>query len=156
MATETERKFLVQADTWARLAVTGGTELHQGYLSTDPARTVRVRLAPHAAWITIKGRTQGISRPEFEYAIPVEDGRDLLALSVSRVHKTRHRMPWGAHVWDVDVFHGALRGLVLAEVELGADDEAFERPAWLGEEVSADPRYSNSALSVARRVPEPF
>ncbi|MFC4427095.1 CYTH domain-containing protein [Deinococcus navajonensis] len=154
MATETERKFLVRPEVWAATHVQGGTELYQGYLSTDPDRTVRVRLSTGQAWITVKGRTQDISRLEFEYPIPVEDARQLLTLTVSQVHKTRYRVPVGAHTWDVDVFHGALSGLMLAEIELDAAEEVFEPPAWLGQEVSRDARYYNSALSAAQRLPD--
>ena len=155
MPTEIERKFLVRADVWAATLLPDGMDLHQGYLSTDPARTVRIRLADSQAWLTIKGKTQGVSRAEFEYALPVEDARQLLSLCVNQLHKTRYRVPVGAHTWDVDVFHGALTGLMLAEVELHAEDEVFEDPVWLGAEVSADARYYNSALSAAQRVPDP-
>lgn len=155
MPTEIERKFLVRADVWSATVKPEGVELCQGYLSTDPSRTVRVRVANTQAWLTIKGKTQGVSRAEFEYALPLQDARQLLTLSVSQLHKTRYRMPEGVHTWDVDVFHGPLSGLILAEVELRAEDEQFEPPLWLGVEVSADARYYNSALSAAQQVPDP-
>jgi CYTH domain-containing protein len=120
----------------------------QGYLSTTPDSTVRVRLSGNDAWLTIKGRSTGATRLEFEYPVPVGDAQQLLALcQAGRIDKTRHKVPVGKHVWDVDVFHGDNDGLVVAEVELGDEGEDFVRPAWLGDEVTDDPRYFNSALS---------
>lgn len=154
MATETERKFLVRRDAWDAAPKPPGRRLRQGYLADDPERTVRVRLAEGAAWLTIKGRAVGLSRPEFEYAIPPDDAREMLdRLAHAELDKTRFRVPVGAHVWDVDVFHGRLDGLVVAEVELERADEPFERPAWLGDEVSDDARYFNSALARADGPP---
>lgn len=146
MATEIERKFLVTGDGWK--SPSDGTRIAQGYLSIDADRTVRVRLAGNNAWITIKGRTEGISRAEFEYPIPAEDARELLNLCLpSVIDKTRHRVSFGGHVWEVDVFHGDNDGLILAEVELADESVAPELPPWVGEEVSNDPRYYNSSLS---------
>lgn len=145
MATEIERKFLVDGEDWR--AGARGVRLKQGYLSTDPARSVRVRLAGEAAWLTVKGQSAGIARQEFEYAIPAEDAEQLFALCLpGMISKTRYRVRVGAHDWDIDEFHGANDGLLLAEIELDRDDEAFDRPRWLGEEVSDDPRYFNAAL----------
>lgn len=146
MAAEIERKFLIADDSWHDGSP--GVRMAQGYLSLDPDRTVRVRLAGENAWLTVKGRTQGITRTEFEYAIPPGDARDLLAMCLSSViDKTRHRIEFGGHVWEVDVFHGANEGLVLAEVELDDESVSPELPPWVGEEVSADVRYFNANLA---------
>ena len=147
MGHEIERKFLVNGDAW-RVDATGSSELRQGYLATEPSCTVRVRLADERAFLTIKGIRQGVTRPEFEYAVPADDAAELLELCFGRtVAKTRWRVPVGDHLWEVDEFHGANAPLVLAEIELAAEDEEFVRPDWLGAEVSTDDRYSNSYLS---------
>lgn len=121
----------------------------QAYLSRDPDRIVRIRLAGERAWITIKGRAHGPARPEFEYPIPAEEARQILDhLSLpGRVEKTRYRLPHKGHVWEIDVFTGALAGLVTAEVELTSAEEPVHLPPWIGQEVTDDPAYSNSALS---------
>jgi adenylate cyclase len=120
----------------------------QGYLSSDPSRSVRVRLAGEEAWITIKGRAVLTARAEFEYSIPVEDARELLELCLpSLIEKTRHRIQFGAFVWEVDVFHGANEGLVMAEVELADEADEPEIPPWVGVEVTGDKRYCNSSLA---------
>lgn len=146
MATEIERKFLVTDGSWNDGS--SGTRIAQGYLSTDPGRSVRVRLTKDQAWITIKGRTTGISRPEFEYSIPPADAQELLSMCLPGIiDKTRHRIPFGGHIWEIDVFHGANEGLVLAEVELAEESITPELPPWLGADVSSDHRYSNSSLA---------
>jgi adenylate cyclase len=146
MATEIERKFLVRNDTWRDGA--RGVAYRQGYLSTDPERTVRVRIAGERAFLTIKGRTRGATRAEFEYPIPVADAARLLDQLCRRplVEKTRYTLRHGAHEWVLDEFHGDNRGLLLAEVELASEDEAFALPPWAGEEVTHDPRYYNANL----------
>jgi adenylate cyclase len=147
MGREIERKFLVAADGW-RAAVVAADSLRQGYLCTDPERTVRVRLAGEKAWLTIKGRAHGASRAEFEYRIPIADVQELLQMClVPLVEKTRHRVPFAGRTWEVDVFAGANRGLVLAEVELDAADAAVTLPPWLGGEVTDDHRYANANLA---------
>lgn len=149
MAIETERKFLVKNDDFLSASV-GHARIAQGYLSTDPARTVRVRIKGEKGFLTIKGASDpsGVSRSEWEYGIPVEDARELLALCGERIiDKTRYDVPVGSgQYFTVDVFYGQNEGLVLAEIELSRPDEPFERPEWLGEEVTGDPRYYNSAL----------
>ena len=146
MAIEIERKFLVPS--MDMLKGLKGDELSQGYLSHSPESTVRVRIAGEQGWLTIKGRTEGASRAEFEYPIPLEDARDLLAMCQSgRIEKTRYRIPQPPHIWEVDVFHGDNEGLVVAEIELASEQDHFQQPSWLGEEVTSDPRYFNSALS---------
>jgi adenylate cyclase len=110
---------------------------------------VRVRIAGECGYLTVKGPTQGVSRSEFEYAIPRADAEALLDTVCERpqIEKVRWRVPAGAHTWEVDEFLGDNVGLTVAEIELSAEDERFDRPDWLGEEVTADPRYRNSALA---------
>lgn len=145
MAIEIERKFLVTGDAWREA---GGELLVQGYLSRDKDCTVRVRIAGEQAFLTIKGKTEGASRQEFEYPVPLADAESLMALCQGPViRKTRRRIPLGKHVWEVDEFFGDNAGLVVAEIELKSADEDFARPDWLGQEVTHDARYYNSALS---------
>lgn len=145
MATEIERKFLVRGDSWRR---SDAVLYAQGYLNRDQRRTVRVRTAGNRAWLTIKGLSVGASRPEFEYEIPLADAEQLLALSDGPVvRKRRHLVPCGGFTWEVDEFEGDNAGLVVAEIELDAEDQEFEKPEWLGEEVTGDPRYFNSSLA---------
>lgn len=147
MAREIERKFLV-ADP-AAVPGAAGVTIRQGYLSTVPERVVRVRRAGERAFITIKGSARGATRPEFEYEIPVADADEMLDALALRplVEKTRHRIAAGGGLtWEVDVFGGENDGLVVAEIELRSEDEAFDRPSWLGREVTDDPRYTNAAL----------
>ena len=154
MAIEVERKFLVTGDGW-RAAAHEVLPMAQGYLNDAASldsgamrSSVRVRISGDRAWLNIKSVGIGRSRQEFEYPVPVEDARALLALCVGgTVDKRRHLVRHGGHVWEVDEFLGDNAGLVVAEIELGAVDEAFERPAWLGEEVTDDTRYYNLALA---------
>ncbi|MGD9600800.1 MAG: CYTH domain-containing protein [Gammaproteobacteria bacterium] len=147
MATEIERKFLLLDDRW-RSAVIRSEHLVQGYLAADTRTSVRVRVSGDAAWLNIKGATLGVARAEFEYAIPLSDAREMLALFCAgrMLAKTRCYVPFGAHVWEIDVFEGRNAGLVVAELELTRAEETFMRPAWLGAEVSSEARYYNSCL----------
>ena len=147
MAREIERKFLVRSDTWRRHG--GGTRYRQGYLANGEQSTVRIRLSDRDAWLTIKGARVGLTRPEFEYRIPTADAEAMLATLVagSLVEKTRYKVSSGNHLWEIDEFHGDNSGLVLAEVELAHEAEAFDPPEWLGVEVSDDPRYYSSQLA---------
>jgi CYTH domain-containing protein len=109
---------------------------------------VRVRLAGENAWLTVKGRSEGLARAEFEYPIPVDDARALLEICLpSVIDKTRHRVGFGGHLWEIDVFHGANEGLVMAEVELDDASVPPALPPWAGEEVSDDFRYYNTSLA---------
>jgi len=148
MAQEIERKYLVADDSW-RSAVTGSARIMQGYLASGEHVTVRVRVKGDAGYLTVKGATQGVSRSEFEYEIPVADACDMLSGLAQGpvIDKVRHLVPVGGHVWEVDVFAGDNEGLVMAEVELAADDESYEVPDWAGAEVSHDPRYFNVNLA---------
>lgn len=148
MGVEIERKFLVAGEGWRQMATTR-TCFSQGYLSRDPARTVRVRVAGDAAFLTIKGATRGATRAEFEYAIPPADARQLLAMSDGPVvEKVRHLCPHAGMTWEVDEFLGANAGLIVAEIELQFESQSFDRPSWLGEEVTGDARYVNANLAV--------
>lgn len=148
MGIEIERKFLVASDDW-RAGVSRSTRFSQGYLSRDPARTVRVRLAGEQAFLTIKGATLGAARAEFEYAVPVADARALLAICDGPVvEKVRSLCPYEGMTWEVDEFLGANAGLVLAEIELDTEDQPFARPPWLGAEVTGDARFVNANLAV--------
>lgn len=148
MGIEIERKFLVTGDGW-RQPASAQTRFSQGYLSRDPARTVRVRVAGDAAFLTVKGATRGATRAEFEYPIPPADALQLLALCDGPVvEKVRHLCPHAGMTWEVDEFLGANAGLVVAEIELQSEGQAFDRPPWLGEEVTGDARYVNANLAV--------
>ena len=147
MPSEIERKFLLASSEW-RSSVTESRRIAQGYLSRDPERTVRVRISGEKAFMTIKGKTEGISRTEIEFRLPLETAQNILPLCFQPlIDKTRHLIPHGGHLWEIDEFHGANAGLIVAEIELEAEDTAFARPAWLGEEVSHDFRYTNASLS---------
>jgi adenylate cyclase len=146
MGIEIERKFLLANEDWRGLGQP--TLMRQGYLVADPVRTVRVRIEGDRAVITIKGKSTGASRGEWEYEIPVPDAAELLAGLCEQplVEKTRHRIAHAGHVWEVDEFHGDNAGLVVAEIELDAEDEAFDTPSWIGREVTGEKRYYNSSL----------
>lgn len=147
MAIEIERKFLVVDDGWREKA-DSGMRMRQGYLQGDGTASVRVRQQGERAYLNIKSLTLGVRRLEYEYEIPVEDAHELLEYLCAKplVEKTRFRLPFAGHEWEVDVFEGDNAGLVVAEIELGGEDEQFERPSWLGEEVSHDIRYYNVNL----------
>jgi adenylate cyclase len=148
MGSEIERKFLVRGDGW-RDGVTARHALEQGYLVSGGATSVRVRIYDGAqAKLTLKAGGVGRVRAEYEYDIPLDDARELLALCGSRtLTKVRHLVPAGALTWEVDVFSGRHAGLVMAEIELEDAEQAFDRPDWLGEEVTEDERYYNSTLA---------
>lgn len=148
MGKEIERKFLVNGDF--KSEVRNSEHICQGYLSSVPERTVRIRIRGERGYITVKGAGEegGMSRYEWEMEIPVGDAQELLKLCEPGViDKVRHLVKVGRHVFEVDEFAGANKGLVMAEVELSAEDEAFVRPPWLGKEVTGDIRYYNSYLS---------
>lgn len=154
MPLEIERKFLITDDRW-REEVERSVRMAQGYINDvaalDSGRqraSVRVRIAGDEAFLNLKSRELGHTRQEFDYPIPLADGEALLALCVGgRIDKTRHYVRRGPHLWEIDVFAGDNAGLVVAEIELSDADEAFERPAWLGREVTDDARFYNLALA---------
>lgn len=149
MQHEIERKFLVSGDGWRKQAGPGLPCL-QGYLAAAPSgAVVRARLLGDEGFLTVKGPAQGISRPEMEYRIPAQDARYMIEqLCGGRlVSKTRYRVQSGGMLWEVDEFLDANEGLVLAEIELDREEQPFERPDWIGREVSGDRRYSSAALA---------
>ncbi len=147
MAREIERKFLLSHDGWRR-HVARSVEMRQGYMSSSPEASVRVRIAGPDAYLNFKSATLGVSRHEFEYPIPRGDAEEMLALFCGErcLDKTRHYVPLAGHVWEIDEFHGANAGLIVAEIELETEHEQFERPDWVGMEVSSDRRYYNVCL----------
>ena len=147
---EVERKFLVKSEAY-KSAASSKLHIQQGFLSTDPERTVRIRLQNGSGKITIKGISdlEGVSRFEWEHNIPGDEAKQLLELCKGAlISKTRYEVPAGKHVFEVDVFEGKNEGLVVAEVELEDPDESFEKPLWLGQEVTGDPKYYNAQLSI--------
>lgn len=147
MPVEIERKFLVINDSWKQQVESEST-LKQGYLSAEKEISIRVRIAKGRAQLTIKGATSGISRSEYEYEIPQQDAQEMMdnLVSGSVIDKTRYKVRCGDHLWDLDLFHGDNQGLIMAEVELVSETEAFQMPDWAGEEVSDDSRYYNANL----------
>ena len=147
MPVETERKFLVKGEF--RSSAVARKEIVQAYLSTDPSRIVRLRIEDKMATLTIKGIIRGkeISRKEWEIVLSEEDAREIMDICLpGRIIKTRYLVPTNIHTFEVDVFHGRHEGLVIAEIELGEEEEEFIRPVWLGEEVTGNPLYYNSYL----------
>jgi adenylate cyclase len=144
MGSEIERKFRVDP-AWKPPGE--GTAYEQGYLNSHAERTVRVRIEGDRAKLTVKGKTTGVTRLELEYPIPIEDARQLLAICEQPIiTKRRHVVKHEGKTWEVDVFSGENAGLVVAELELASEDEAFAKPPWVREEVSDDPRYYNANL----------
>lgn len=149
MAKEIERKYLVR-DGW-RGAVDGpGVKMRQAYLSVDPRATVRVRVSGDRAWLTVKGRNDGITRDEWDYTVPVADADAMIdRCGTAELSKTRYR----CGRWEIDEFHGPLSGLVVAEIELTDASEQPALPSWIGREVSGDVRYYNSSLAASGSIP---
>jgi|LGOV01.1.fsa_nt_gb adenylate cyclase len=147
MAVEIERKFLLADDQW-REQVLSKSKFSQGYLSLTPERTVRVRVADGRGWLTVKGKSLGASRAEFEYEIPSTEAQQMLDQLCEQpiIEKWRYRVEFKGHLWEIDEFSGDNAGLIVAEVELTSEDEEFFRPHWLGHEVTNDHRYFNSNL----------
>ena len=146
MGTEIERKFLVTENSWRSLAA--GVKYRQGYLNSAKERTVRVRTIDDKGFLTIKGITTVASRAEYEYEIPVGDADALLDDLCEKplIEKNRYKIDFEGFVWEVDEFFGENQGLIVAEVELESEDQAFGKPGWIGEEVTGDPKYFNSNL----------
>lgn len=146
---EIERKFLVKSDDFKEQAF-AKNQIAQGYLSSIAERTVRVRIKGEKAFLTIKGIGQqgGMSRFEWENQIPVDEAAELMKLcEKGKIEKTRYEIKFGNHIYEVDEFYGENEGLIMAEIELQSEDESFEKPDWLGEEVTNDERYYNAYLS---------
>jgi adenylate cyclase len=149
MATEIERKFLVCSDTW-RSHVQHCERYVQGYLANTTLSSIRVRISDGNAWLNIKRAVPGVKRAEYDYLIPVNDARELL-VSLCEGHlieKTRYSVRYGGQLWEIDVFEGDNAGLTVAEIELDSAEQSFDRPAWLGQEISHDRRYYNNMLAM--------
>lgn len=146
MGKEIERKFLIKGDAWRDLAQ--GTMYRQGYLNSAKERTVRVRTVGDKAFLTVKGITIGATRAEYEYEIPFADCNALLDNLAEKplIEKKRYKIKQDEFVWEIDEFFGDNQGLIVAEIELVSEDQAFDKPHWVGEEVTGDPRYFNSNL----------
>lgn len=147
MAVETERKFLVRSEF--RHLAERKAEITQVYLASDKDKTVRLRIADDQAFLTIKGKSDagGLSRAEWEFEIPITDALDIIPLSLpGKIVKTRYYIPSGKHVFEVDEFHDKNKGLIIAELEISDKNEYFEKPSWLGEEVTGKAEYYNSNL----------
>lgn len=146
MAQEIERKFLIIGQEWRKLAK--GTLYRQGYLSTVPERTVRVRVVGEKAFFTVKGITQGVSRIEFEYEIPLDDANEILDKLCEKpiIEKFRYKITFSNLIWEVDEYLGENEGLIVAEVELTDENQKIDIPDWIGNEVSDDTRYYNANL----------
>jgi adenylate cyclase len=149
MATEIEHKFLVIKDIWEKVIPYKSVEIKQAYLLTDPEKTIRIRTKGNSGFITIKGKSIGASRLEFEYEIPIEDANDLINKFCSNlIEKTRHLVIQEKHTWEVDEFKGLNSGLIVAEIELNSEDENYSLPNWIDKNVTDDLRYANSNLSI--------
>lgn len=149
MPLEIERKFLLDHSKWNKLGKPPGKLYRQGYLLNDVNKTIRIRTSKVNAFITIKGKTTGATRTEFEYAIPLADAKELLdSYSTGEVSKTRYEIFYKNKLWEVDVFHGDNDGLIVAEIELDSEEEPFDIPDWVTQEVTNDPRYYNANLSM--------
>ncbi len=147
MGVEIERKYLLKNDDWRQCGVVP-VRMAQGYLN-EGGNTVRVRITGAKGILTIKSKSKGISRMEFEYEIPLTDAEQLMKLSLTPVvEKYRYKIPYAGHIWEVDEFLGENKGLIVAEVEMQSEDELVEIPNWIGEDVSDDKRYRNSNLAV--------
>jgi CYTH domain-containing protein len=149
MGKEIERKYLIDLEKWEKVEKPVGELYRQGYLLTDPDKTIRVRLAGANGFLTIKGRSAGATRSEYEYEIPFSDATELLdSFSISALSKIRYKIPFNNKVWEVDEFLGDNAGLIIAEIELESEEEQFERPEWVDKEVTGEERYYNSNLTI--------
>jgi len=149
MGLEIERKYLIKKDKWNASLPKDGVYYRQGYILTDPSKTIRVRLAGDQGYLTIKGLSVGASRPEFEYKIPKEDAVALLDnFCPSSISKVRYKVQFDNHLWEIDEFAGDNEGLIVAEIELTSEDETFTLPDWIDKEVTAEDKYYNSNLSI--------
>lgn len=146
MGLEIERKFLPINDTWRKSA--RGVYCCQGYLNSDKHRVVRLRIMDEKGFLTIKGKSENIQRMEFEYEIPLDECRQMLDLLAEKpfIEKIRHYVEYKGFTWEIDEFSGENKGLIVAEIELESENQSFEKPEWIGKEVTADPRYFNANL----------
>lgn len=149
MGIEIERKFLVNKELWNECEKPAGEFYRQGYLLTDPSKTIRVRQTSDKGFLTIKGISVGASRSEFEYEIPFDEAKELLdQFSVSELSKIRYKILFEEKLWEVDEFLGENEGLMVAEIELKSENEKFKLPDWIGKEVTGEDQYYNSNLTL--------
>ncbi|MBS1528682.1 MAG: CYTH domain-containing protein [Bacteroidetes bacterium] len=148
MGVEIERKFLVDHDKWTKVQKPEGTHYKQGYILADPGLTVRVRISDKNAFLNLKSKNSQVSRNEYEYEIPLQDGKEILdSFTKTSTEKIRYVIPFAGNDWEVDVFVGDNEGLIVAEIELDDENAPFEKPDWVTDEVTEDGRYTNAALS---------
>jgi len=148
MAQEIEHKYLVRKDLWYAIRKPIGIDIRQGYLLSETGKTVRIRTTGTNAFITIKGPSVNAGRAEYEYPIPVSDAEEMLALcTLPVIEKVRYKLEFEGKTWEVDEFFGDNEGLIIAEIELNSREEQYARPAWVGDEVTSDPRYYNAYLA---------
>lgn len=149
MGQEIERKYLVDHNKWQQIDKPTGSLYRQGYLLIDTNKTIRIRQTPTKGFLTIKGRSIGATRPEYEYEIPFDEAKELLDnFSISELSKIRYKITFANKVWEVDEFLGDNTGLIVAEIELTSEDESFGIPAWIANEVTGDEKYYNSSLTI--------
>lgn len=149
MEHEIERKYLVNHTEWQQIDKPTGQLYRQGYLLTDPQKTIRVRQTTDKGFLTIKGLTTGATRPEYEYEIPFDEAKELLdSFSVAELTKIRYKIVFEDKVWEVDEFLGDNEGLIVAEIELGSESESFGAPPWIDREVTGEEQYYNSNLTI--------
>ncbi|MEA3486144.1 MAG: CYTH domain-containing protein [Thermodesulfobacteriota bacterium] len=148
MSKEIERKFLLKDGSWRSLAM--GTKYRQGYLNSTKERVVRVRTIDDNGFLTVKGITTGATRVEYEYEIPEKDATEMLDELCEKpiIEKNRHKINFAGFIWEVDEFFGENQGLIVAEIELENEEQSFEKPEWIGDEVTGDPKYFNSNLII--------
>lgn len=149
MAQEIERKYLIHSDKWKQMDKPAGQNYRQGYLLTDPLKTIRVRLTDTTAYLTIKGISVGATRAEYEYEIPKHDATELLdKFAISELSKIRYKIDYQGKVWEVDEFLGDNAGLIVAEIELKSEDEPYDIPDWIDRDVTGEDKYYNSNLTL--------
>ena len=148
MATEIERKYLIHSHLWKNVSSHEVLNIRQAYIVADNDVTLRVRISDNNAYLTLKGKSNSISRQEFEYEIPLSDGEELMSMAISgKIEKKRHIIYYEGKKWEVDEFLGNNKGLIVAEIELGCEDEIFQKPEWIDKEVTVDPRFRNTYLA---------
>jgi len=149
MATEIEHKYLVNTEMWKNIIPDKSVEIRQAYLLTDPEKTIRIRTKGKSGFMTIKGKTVGASRLEYEYEIPIADANELINQFCSNlIEKKRHVVIHDGNTWEVDMFKGLNEGLIVAEIELTSEDQTYSKPNWVDKNVTHDPRYANSNLAI--------
>lgn len=147
MGVEIERKFLVDEEKWKSSKPSNGQSILQGYLLRSADKTVRVRIKENQGYLTLKGKTTGASRPEFEYEIPVSEAREMLDTFCDQyIDKVRYEVKIDGKVWEVDEFNSPRKGLILAEIELQSEEEDITLPDWIEDEVTGDPQYYNANM----------